>query len=356
MTLGVVLSNGKEAAVLTDRRVIEHDRKDDSVVKFKRYRAHGYHGILFWAGSRELSQTAINRSKDSQPDDFACNRDYIHHIKGALGSILREKQEEYLSDAMDSIDSSAASVPDDEREQFVKKERAQAEQSAEGYRRRIVPVFGFCAFEKNQYHSEHRETESGEDVQHIGLKIRLLEQEKYKRITSNFLVIGAAGGDADSYLRSEGASSDTSDMDLSELVFHVMKAYTTSLYRYDVGGTPDLNLVTPDRVITYTNGNTQRALLANIMVAHHAKLTPSLASEEVCRQMIEGIINNLPNYQMIIVDALKDSPPNILAGMNSLRRERERAHYFAKHPKLLTELDATPGKLLNVLRGNDYQP
>jgi hypothetical protein len=188
-----------------------------------------------------------------------------------------------------------------------------------------TPVFGFCAYD----HSE------------CLIKIRGLDRETYVTAPGQ-LEMGIASGLANAYLKTEGTIKDPTSLSLVELVHGGLCSFVNSLSQQDVGGTPDIFIVNKDGVDHYCDikdDETTRGAIPNIGLAHVVRLTPAIADQRVCMGLMNACLKRKGDYKAAVETALQTPWYNLVAGMDSLTKMRERAAYFEKHSDDLIDVN-----------------
>ncbi|GEM_PF-2755547 len=256
MTVGITLTNGLEAVVITDRRSTgSNGRQSDSSTKSEMFRGPNYNGVMFGAGVGNVILGLLSSIGGLPPsgniDEFS------EQIRRFYKGKIDENDAQSIEVAKGKIQKKAALIDDAaQREQFVQQELFRHMQQYDQSKQdpKMQSEFILAAFDG------------------IGKRVRqfYLSKDMLTELFTPHAEIGSGADGAGMYFTTKMQGIDPSRMDLDQMALLAMNAYCSATVNTGVGGTPQIHLI--DQEGTETLIRERSVALANVSGAYLAEL------------------------------------------------------------------------------------
>lgn len=281
MTVGIALTNGLEALVITDSRVSGSGRQSDSVNKMGEFSHNNYSGVIFGTGDGSFIKGIIDNLKGIKGENLD---EYVKSIQRKFKGTIDDIDNEVIGCQRDEIRKKSGIIDDDRRrKKFVQQETAELLQRYDRNKQdpQNSTFFVIAAYDKNQN------------------KIRLfsLNWATHQEVNMNHVEIGSGNDAANLYLGTKLQGIDTKKLSADELRFFLTNAYCMSTVNEGVGGTPKIAKVSKDDLDVMPLDKTRG--LVNLSGAYLSELNPNLSPSETIGYFKEIINNPRPKYGKI---------------------------------------------------------
>jgi hypothetical protein len=263
MTVGIALTNGLEAVVMTDVRASGNGRQTDSAEKMAEINSENYCGVIFGSGRADYIVhilNSINRfTGESRPDDFL-RQLYAHYT-----TEVRNDLDEHLTELKRDIQDKAKLIDiEKDREEYV--------------RNSLKDIFA-------------RSDKMKEDAGRTSFRVALYDRAEQRirffgfgpfghgESAFNHMMTGSGTDAADLYVEKKLQGVKTRSLGRTELTFFVANAYSESTINQGVGGTPKLAFVSNKGVEVVSDCKT--IAIANLSAGYLADINPALNIKNV---------------------------------------------------------------------------
>ncbi len=229
MTVGISLTNGLEAIVITDTRASKSGRESDSIDKMGQFQYDNFHGAIYGAGSGNIVIGVLNNLDLEGIENLD---QYAEAIQTEIRNITQVSDQSYLENARAGIQSRAQLLDEPKREVFIEQETMRELQRFEAFKQNSQSAFTLVAYDKDQG------------------KIRkfYFHRDGYEEFFIDRTQIGSGSDGADMYFSTKLQGIDTKGLDSDKLAFFAANAYSSSTVNHGVGGTPKIAQITEDEV------------------------------------------------------------------------------------------------------------
>lgn len=282
MTIGITLTNGLEAVVITDRRGTgAYGRQSDSSTKAEPFEGNAYHGVMFGAGEGNVVLGLLSGIGRLPPsgniDEFAEN------VRSFCQGKIDAYNAQYLDLMRNEIHKKAALIADAaQKEQFVQQEVSRLMQQYDHFSQdpNRQSTFILAAFDRTAKRARQF----------------YLSQGMITEFFSPHAEIGSGADGAGMYFATKLQGLNPSGMDIGQMAFLAMNAYCSATVNMGVGGTPQIYLI--DEAGTEALIRKRSVALANISGAYLAELiTPK---PDIALTYVRDIIKHKePRYDLI---------------------------------------------------------
>jgi len=280
MTVGIAFTNGKEAVAVTDCRTSYRGRKSDSRDKIGNFSSENYTGVIFGTGLTNYAKGVVrnlDQKHDKTLDEFVRN---IHRGFVAMLTHIDKQNIECMADEI--YKKSELTLDEEARTKFIENEIRRCISEYERDRRNRTTYFIVSAydFKKNR------------------ISQFMIDPERYECLDLDHYEIGSGSDAANLYFTTRLQGIDTDNLDVSDLVFNAMNAYSQSTVNQGVGGTPRVALISKqgtevmptEQAIDLTN-------LSGIYLSEFPKAT--LNNESTRAKFREILTDDNPRYDII---------------------------------------------------------
>lgn len=292
MTVGISLTNGDVAYVITDSRVsTSSGRQSDSVNKMGEFKNKNYHGVIYGTGdANDVLSILKNLSPaESSSKKLSSLEDLVQNIRHSYRKDAVEARKRYLAIARDEIETKAIILPEKDREEFVQGQTAKAledyEKAKKDQEGTGFMVVGYDKTKKN-----------GSRIRQFGIGIN-----GYRENFSDHAEIGSGSDGANIYLFSKLQGIDIKTLNPEDVLFFVLNAYSLSTINQGVGGKPKIaQIEKKDRLILPKE---KTLALVNLSGAYMAECSTSLTNQNT-RRLMKSILGRAnPNYRKLAKEA-----------------------------------------------------
>ncbi|MBS3103288.1 hypothetical protein J4458_07635 [Candidatus Woesearchaeota archaeon] len=283
MTVGIYLSNGLEAAIITDSRASGWGRQSDSNVdKMGTFSRKDYHGVIFGTGGSNLVLEVINnlqRNIGKTLDEFA-NSTFIAYKK-----VIDSSDEDWTRIEREHIAKKLGLIANEgERKQYEQQAVRESTQKFDAYKQdtRNMTFFIIVAYDKK------------------AKKVRQMRIDPFNVIglSLSHYEIGSGSDGANIYLATKLQGVNDSELKASDLAFFAFNAYALATVNQGVGGTPKFAPVSKSGVRTMPQETT--IALANLSGAYMSELATPVLSARRVRDYFDEVLNERnPRYDVI---------------------------------------------------------
>lgn len=290
MTVGISLTNGLEAIVITDSRVSSQaGRQSDCVNKTRFFNNRYYKGVIFGTGSSVFVLGLLNYINELTSS---------HNNKNNLDNLVNSLQERYkatinredclyLQNHKDEILKKASTISDEgERINYIKKEIAELMQRYIDMKEEPNHITNTTYFILVAYDKKMNKIRQFHITSKYSIELPLEHIE-----------IGAGADGANMYFFSKLQGIDVSELALGDLGFFAANAYSLSTINTGVGGTPKIAVISQGDVKILSPNRT--TAIVNLSGAYLASEGSVSLSQKIVREYINGIINGKPQYNKI---------------------------------------------------------
>jgi hypothetical protein len=224
MTVGIALTNGLEAIVITDSRVSGSGRESDSIKKMGEFSSKNYHGVIFGTG-RVDSILGIIKNLGSVSED---NLDkYVLALHTLYKNNMDSEEKIYFASIKDEINRKSSLIENpEEREHYVRRETTRVIENYDKSKRE-EGFLAIVAYDKEK--GKIRQFTFGSSSVH----------EQF----NDHMEIGSGSDGANLYISNKLQGVDTSKLKTTDLAFFALNAYSSSTLNQGVGGTPIIAMV-----------------------------------------------------------------------------------------------------------------
>jgi hypothetical protein len=281
MTVGILLSSGLEAIVVTDSRTHIQQRKGDSTKKLGIFKGKNYHGAIFGTGSLQITHgvlSRLNRFTGEKLEEFVSS---IH-------ASLEYERKKYLEARRNkAVVQSHVLLTDEERAQHIKKETEKALNEPDYHATSLVAA----AFDKD-----------AERIRYFYIN----GNDCYEELFPPHYMVGSGVDGAQRYLLSTLPGINIDDLEMADLAFFTVNAYVQASINLGVGGRPQIAHISKEGSVMIPEDKSR--LLANLSGAFMARY---------CDQL------TVPNTRRLISDILTEEEFDVtkLAGMLNITQD-----------------------------------
>ena len=292
MTIGISLSNGKEAVVMTDSRGSTLMRKSDSYDKMELFFDDNYHGVFCGTGDANLLLGLNDKLKDIGCDSLD---EFVFCIVESAGDVINVSDLQYIYNLKKEITKKMEFLDEDDPyrdDVFVDK----LSEALEAYDGRKLDegnsLFELVAFDKE-----------------VG-KIRqfLINPYKSEERYLGHLEIGSGSDGSNLYFSTKLQGLDRKNLTMNELLFFSCNGYNVSTVNNGVGGIPKIAQISEENCENFSPH--QCIALTNLSGAYLSS-HPNLNSVSETLKYIDGIVENDLEIYEILSEKLEISGKNL---------------------------------------------
>lgn len=285
MTVGISLTNGLEAVVITDGRVSGMGgRQSDSADKMGLFVKDNYVGVISGSGVSNLVNEInknVNRIQGENLDEF------VYGIQQKHKSSVDKFKDGYLQYEKEEIERRSNIYANEEDQRgFKQNETVRRLNKYEEHTNDNRAEFLLTAFD--------REAER--------IRVFYVNSELVSEWHLDHIENGSGSDGANLYLATKLQGIDPSKLSFSDIAFFAMNAYSLSTVNMGVGGTPKIAKVSKDedkegaKVIDLE----KTTILGNLSGAYLSEFNPELTAERT-RDFFKTIMdeNQEPDYETI---------------------------------------------------------
>ncbi|MBI5001954.1 hypothetical protein HZC31_01065 [Candidatus Woesearchaeota archaeon] len=293
MTVGISLTNGKEAIVIADSRVSAAGRQSDSANKLDTFSCNNYAGVLFGAGYGNLVLgvlKSLSSFKGGSLDQFieVVVRDHQQRVRNADCS--------YLEYVKGEIQKKAEVIADEEQKRrFIYEEQHKAMENYARNKQVADTIFTVVAY----------------DQQADKVRLFSINEASAMQNFQDHSEIGSGADGAHMYLSTKLQGVDTTQLPLQDLIFFALNAYNQATVNQGVGGTPKIAVVSKQgiKVLEYE----RTVALANLSGACLSGFPEGVTSDTVRKSLAAIATGENPQYPEIA--AIVGIEPTVLSGL-----------------------------------------
>jgi hypothetical protein len=270
MTVGIALTNGLEAIIITDSRASGFGRESDSIRKMGEFLNDNYFGVIFGTGDADSILGIIKNLALITEEDL--DR-YVLTLQSIYKNNFDKEKNQYFASIKDQINQKASLIENaEEKEHYVRKEINKIIESYEQSKRQ-EGFLAILAYDK-QKKKIRKHTISSSYV-----------HENY----SDHIEIGSGSDGANLYLSNKLQGVEASKLKINDLLFFALNSYSSSTVNIGVGGTPIIARVSEEGCdfLSAENINT----IGNVSGAYLSEYPNSHLNFNSTRKILNDIMN-----------------------------------------------------------------
>lgn len=284
MTVGIALTNGREAIVIADSRSTSagNSRQSDSAEKLLQYQGDSYCGFLLEAGFANHTEATYAELKGKGYDSLD---HLVEAVRAVYGDVLDRHDKNYILSQKKEIKKKAM---------VLDSEEAQAKYIAQETER-LLQMFGQRKQNDQGYNSCF--AAAGYDKHAERVRLFWINENVSTEIHMPYILLGSGADAAHLYFTGKLQGLKGGVLTVEDIGFHALNAHAFATLNTGVGGTPLIGIIDREkkRVV-----NVSRAIAAvNISGAYlaegHEKLTQTRAKEYIASSLYE----RRPRYKAI---------------------------------------------------------
>jgi hypothetical protein len=308
MTVGIALTNGLDAVVMTDSRVSIHGRQSDSVNKMGEFSNQLYSGVVCGTGFGNLLEGIIKNIDTFTGDDLAefvkcMNDSYIQTLVKRREFIVSEAKSEIYRKANLYLFDDATMVAirkylgmgfkGDELERYVRQEVASFKERFDKYVDQEIKSFE-QSYDKDKNNNPTSFMVVGFDMKMGKIGLFNFSDSGVYDINSSHYELGSGADGANFYLESKLQGVDCKNLDVAGLAFFVVNAYHNATINHGVGGTPKIAIVS--KKCTNVLDIERTRALTNISGAYLSEFNPEVLTPEYMDVLFDRVLTGIPDY------------------------------------------------------------
>lgn len=284
MTVGIALTNGKEAIVIADSRSTSATggRQSDSAEKVLEFRHDTYHGFLLEAGHGNLTSGVFSKVRGVS---YTFLEELVAAVSENQKNTIDKIDAEYIATNKREIEKKAMAISDEEaRTQYMHQELERM-LKAFGERKKEEPLFNSClasvCFDKK-----------ADKVRQFWIN-----ENAVSELYMPYVLLGSGTDGAHFYFTARLQGINPALLRCEDLSFHAVNAYSFATLNAGVGGTPLVGIITKEESKIV---DAERAIAAtNISGAYLAEGHPGLTNNQA-RMYIDAVLRGEnPHYSLI---------------------------------------------------------
>lgn len=283
MTVGITLSNGLEAIVITDSRASGlMGRQSDSVNKMGEFSKDNYAGVIFGSGSGNLIEEIL-RNLDSIPGEQL--EEFVAEVHKRHKSSIDRFSNSYLQAQREEIYRKASMIQDEaEQKQFIQQQTGMVLQQ----------------YDQMKQDPSHR-TEfvlTAFDKKAKKVRIFYIDANQTGEYSSDHIEIGSGSDGANLYFATKLQGIDARKLNAADMAFFVTNAYSLSTVNLGVGGTPKIAKISEDGSEVLDPEKTR--VLGNLSGGYLSEFNQDLTAQKT-REHFKAILdsNQRPDYEPV---------------------------------------------------------
>ncbi len=284
MTVGISLTNGKEAIVIADSRSTASNggRQSDSAEKILQYKGSLYYGFLLEAGVANHTMATYARMKGSSYDSLDL---LVDAVKASHAEVLDRQDADYILSNKKEIDKRATAISDEHaRAQYVTQEVERLMRDLRE-RKKEDPGFSSC-FAAVSYDKNTERVRSFWINENVATEVHM-----------PYVMLGSGTDGAHLYFTAKLQGIKQNRLSIQDICFHVVNAYCYATLNAGVGGTPVVGVITADGIKLVDD---KRAIAAvNISGAYLAEGHDALTRKKAIEYLAEVLQDKKPQYKEI---------------------------------------------------------
>ncbi|MEK6920634.1 MAG: hypothetical protein AABX82_02025 [Nanoarchaeota archaeon] len=283
MTVGISLTNGKEAIVIADSRSTASNggRQSDSAEKLLHYQGKNYHGFLLETGSATYTEATYAQVKGSSYDSLD---HLVAAVKSIYGGIFDRNDQAYLESQKKEIEKKAALIDkEEERTRYVAQEIE-----------RLMHMFGTRKSEP-AYNSHF--AAAGYDANANRVRLFWINENVVTELQMPYVLIGSGSDSAHLYFTAKLQGTKKETLTKEELYFYALNAHSFATLNAGVGGTPLIGITDAEKSRLVVPERTIAAV--NISGAYLAEGHDGLTGKRTKNYVAEVLEDRNPGYKAI---------------------------------------------------------
>lgn len=283
MTVGLYISNGLEAIIITDPRVSGNQRESDTVNKQGLFNPKDYHGVIFGSGnSQPIMQMFYKTLKTCSGKDIGA---YVGNLQKAHEKERDKEFSSYLKKANKKINTKSLVINNpDERKGYTASEKNKLLEEWDQEYSKSKTEFLTVGFDKKQ-----NKISSFYFGDNTGNSIELFQ---------DYQSIGSGSDAAGLHFGTKLVGVDTKKLKLEDLMYFAINAYSESTHNQGVGGTPKITIISKEGNKNLSKYRTKA--LTNLSGAYLSRENEEQLITDNTINIMKGIINDKsPDYKNI---------------------------------------------------------
>ncbi len=284
MTVGISLTNGKEAIVIADSRSTASNggRQSDSAEKMLQYKGSTYHGFLLEAGLATHTMATYARIKGSSHDSLEA---IVEAVKASHAEILGKSDNDYILSQKKEIEKTAKIHGD---------EQARAQYVAQQVEK-LLMIFGQRKREDPAFQSSFAAV--GYDRNTGRVRLFWINENVATELHMPYVLLGSGTDSAHLYFTAKLQGTKQERLSKNDICFHAINAYSFATLNAGVGGTPLIGMIQQEQTRIL---DTQRTIAAvNISGAYLAEVSEQLTRAKAKEYMAIVLHEEKPKYKDI---------------------------------------------------------
>lgn len=284
MTVGISLTNGREAIVIADSRSTASSggRYSDSAEKILGCSHDTYHGFLLEAGQGNLTMGIFSKVRGVS---YKCLDELVAAVSENFRGAIDKIDADYVATNKREIEKNAMAISDEEaRAQYMRQEIE-----------RLLKAFGERKKENPVYHSYF----AGVAFDKKAGKVRQfwINENVANELYMPYILLGSGDDGAHLYFSAKLQGIKPDKLSSADLSFHAMNAYSFATLNVGVGGTPLIGTISSEETRIL---DAERAIAAaNISGAYLAEGHQKLTRRKAKRYISEVLHSKNPPYKNI---------------------------------------------------------
>lgn len=273
MTVGIYLTNGKEAVVLSDVRAGFGQRTSDTFNKMDFFSSDKYHGAIYATGSGKQAEDLFTKLRQMSSSECSFHT-FMRALSNNLDSSIQNYEDFYIDKVKKEITRRADVISDPNyKANMINSDERKLLDNLEELRKMEHTQFVGIAYDKDS----------------DGIKACTFYPKYFTESNSQHYEIGSGSDGAGLYFAKSLPGRNLSEQSVAEMLYFVANAYSFSTLNVGVGGTPKIVII--DKNKSNLLDTTKIRQIVNLSGAHltngYSRLTLTKSVDT-----IEGILSD----------------------------------------------------------------
>ena len=279
MTVGITITNGLEAIVVTDSRGSSMGRESDFFNKMNNLSRDNYSLVTFGTGSADFILDILDNLQNITGSNI---NDYTNNLQAYFGRKSDAFDLASLNHHKNEIGKKATLIENpDERAQFIRQRLGESMQE----------------YDKSKQ-SQTNFVLAGFDKELNKIKFFSIYASMFVEKPISHIEIGSGMDGANSYLVSKMQGLDASKMKVEDLLFYALNAYSTSTMNQGVGGRPSIARISKEGCEILPIERT--IALTNLSGAYLSDNSKHKLSKTYVKKVINQVLTSkTPDYESV---------------------------------------------------------
>ncbi|MBI4438302.1 hypothetical protein HY640_00040 [Candidatus Woesearchaeota archaeon] len=274
MTVGISVTNGLEAVIITDARVTQGARQTDAGIKAAVFNADTFGGVIFGAGNGDYIWEVLSTINGLQQDTL---KETVESANALHQARVFSYYTEYLETKMREIYMKARLIQDPgQQDEFVRIKRNELMHEYDQHQQNPANRTQFAVV--------------GFDINGSpGIKTFCFDFGRLAQCFGDTIYLGGGADASNIYLIEELQGIDTKLLRKPDLLFYALNAYALSTLNTGVGGTPTIAMV--ERGGARTLGHELSVVLTNLTGAYKARVPSIGLTDDETKGFIAQVVS-----------------------------------------------------------------